>query len=223
MKKHIKKYFITGLLATIPITLTLYILGTFIGVMDKVLKYVPPKFHPDTYLPFHVPGLGLIATVVLIFVVGVLTQSFLGKKVVSIGEWIVYKIPLVRNIYTGIKQLVDAIFMHNSKNFKRVVMVEYPRRRLWVIAFVTGVSEGEVQSKTKIKTINVFVPTTPNPTSGFYILVPEKDIVNLDMTVEDAFKLIISGGILTPPEQVGDNNTNNAAQTDAEIAESGHF
>lgn len=204
MRTHLKKYFIMGLLTTIPIVLTVYILLVFIGVMDKVLKYVPSKFHPDTYLPFHIPGLGLIVTVILIFIVGVLTQSFLGRKLVFVGEWSVSKIPLVRNIYVGIKQLLEAIFMHNSRSFKRVVMVEYPRRDLWVIAFVTGVAEGEVQSKTEKKVLNVFVPTTPNPTSGFYILVPEKDIVNLDMRVEDAFKLIISGGIISPPEQVSD-------------------
>ena len=189
-----------GLLATIPIFLTIYILSAFIGMMDRFLKYLPSKFHPDTYLPFHIPGLGLIATVVLIFVVGVVTQSFLGKRVVDVGEWIVSKIPLVRNLYIGIKQLMQAIFMQNSENFKRVVMIEYPRRDLWVIAFLTGIAEGEVQNRTKKKVVNVFIPTTPNPTSGFYILVPEKDIVYLDMTVEDAFKLVVSGGILIPPE-----------------------
>ena len=201
MKKHIKNYFLTGLLATIPITLTIYILGIFINIMDKGLKYLPPKFHPDTYLPFHIPGLGLIITVILILIIGVITQSFFGRKLVSLGEWIVSKIPLVRNIYIGIKQLVAAIFVENSKAFKRVVMVEYPRKDLWVIAFLTGVTEGEVQAKTNKEVVNVFIPTTPNPTSGFYLLVPKKDIINLDMTVEDAFKLIVSGGIVSPPEE----------------------
>ncbi|MDY7031344.1 MAG: DUF502 domain-containing protein [Thermodesulfobacteriota bacterium] len=201
MKKHIKNYFLTGLLATIPITLTIYILGIFINIMDKGLKYLPPKFHPDTYLPFHIPGLGLIITVILILIIGIITQSFFGRKLVSLGEWIVSKIPLVRNIYIGIKQLVAAIFVENSKAFKRVVMVEYPRKDLWVIAFLTGATEGEVQSKTNKEVVNVFIPTTPNPTSGFYLLVPKKDIINLDMTVEDAFKLIVSGGIVSPPEE----------------------
>ena len=190
-----------GLLATIPITLTIYILGIFINIMDKGLKYLPQKFHPDTYLPFHIPGLGLIIAVILILIIGIVTQSFLGRKLVSLGEWIVSKIPLVRNIYIGIKQLVAAIFVENSKAFKRVVMVEYPRKDLWVIAFLTGVTEGEVQAKTNKEVVNVFIPTTPNPTSGFYLLVPKKDIINLDMTVEDAFKLIVSGGIVSPPEE----------------------
>ena len=201
MKNRIKNYFIMGLLATIPIGVTIYILRVVIGMMDNMLQILPSKFHPDTYLPFHIPGLGSIATVVLIFIIGVLTQSFLGRKVVSIGEWILSKIPLVRNIYIAIKQLTGAIFVQNSKEFKRVVMVEYPRKELWVIGFVTGITEGEVQTKTKKRVVNVFVPTTPNPTSGFYLLVPEKDIISLDMTVEDAFKLVVSGGIVSPPEK----------------------
>ena len=207
LKKHIKNYLITGLLATVPISVTIYILGLFMGIMDKVLKYLPLKYHPDTYLPFHIPGFGLIVTVILIFVVGVITQSFIGRKVVVVGEWIVTKIPLVGNIYNGVKQLVGAIFMENSKSFKQVVMIEYPRKDLWVITFLTGVSEGEVQRKIKKDVVNIFIPTTPNPTSGFYLLVPEKQITYLDMSVEDAFKLIVSGGIITPP-----NDVNNSAQ-----------
>jgi uncharacterized membrane protein len=206
MKARIKSYFITGLLATIPIGLTLYILGVFIGMVDRVLNYLPLKLHPSTYLPFHVPGLGLIGTVLLIFIVGVLTQSLLGRKLVPIGEWIVSKIPFVRNIYGAIKQLLEAIFVQNSKNFKRVVLVEYPRKDVWAMAFVTGITEGEVQEKTKKTVLNVFLPTTPNPTSGFYLMVPEKDVVNLDMSVEDAFKLIISGGMVSPPGQTKRNS-----------------
>lgn len=206
MKKQIKNYFITGLLATIPISVTIYILALFIGIMDKILKYLPLKYHPDTYLPFHIPGLGLIVTVALIFVIGVITQSFVGRKLVSIGEWMMSKIPLFGNIYGGIKQLVGAIFMENSKSFKQVIMIEYPRRDLWVIAFFTGVTKGEVQDKAKGNVINVFVPTTPNPTSGFYLLVPEKEVIYLDMSVEEAFKLIVSGGIVSPPHEVDHNS-----------------
>ena len=170
-------------------------------MVDRVLNYLPLKFHPDTYLPFHIPGLGLIATVVLIFIVGVLTQSLLGRKLFPIGEWVVSKIPVVRNIYLAIKQLVEAIFAQNSRGFKRVVLVEGPRKGIWIVGFLTGVTEGEVQDKTKERVVNVFVPTTPNPTTGLYLLVPEKDVITLDMTVEDAFKLIMSGGIVTPPRQ----------------------
>jgi uncharacterized membrane protein len=202
MKARIKNYFITGLLAVIPITVTIYILKVFIGMVDKVLIYLPLKYHPDTYLPFHVPGLGLIATVAVVFIVGVVTQSLLGRKLIPIGEWTISKIPVVRNIYLGIKQLVEAVFVQNSKGFKRVVLVECPRKGMWLVGFLTGVTKGEVQDKTKERVVNVFVPTTPNPTTGLYLLVPEKDVINLDMGVEDAFKLIMSGGIVTPPDKL---------------------
>jgi uncharacterized membrane protein len=185
---------------------TIYILKVFIGMMDSVLNYLPLKFHPDTYLPFHIPGLGLIATVVLVFIVGILTQNLLGKKLVYLWEWAVSKVPFVRNIYLAIKQLVEAIFAQDSKGFKRVVLVEAPRKDMWLMGFLTGVTEGEVQDKTEKRVVNVFVPTTPNPTTGLYLLVPEKDVINLDMTVEDAFKLIMSGGIVTPPRQANRNS-----------------
>ena len=202
MKAHIKNYFITGLLVIIPAVLTIYILDILIGMMDRILKYVPSKIHPDTYLPFHIPGLGLIATVLLTFLVGILAQNLLGKKLVYLWEWAVSRIPFVRSIYLAIKQLVEAIFAQNSKGFKRVVMIEFPRKELWSVGFLTGVTKGETQDKTKQRVVNVFVPTVPNPTTGFYLLVPEKDIIGLDMTVEDAFKLIMSGGIITPPEKL---------------------
>lgn len=202
MKAQIKNYFITGLLVIIPAVLTIYILDILIGMMDRILKYVPSKIHPDTYLPFHIPGLGLIATVLLTFLAGVLTQNLLGKKLVYLWEWAVSRIPIVRSIYLAIKQLVEAIFAQNSKGFKRVVLIEAPRKDMWLLGFMTGVTEGEVQDKTKKRVVNVFVPTTPNPTTGLYLLVPEKDLITLDMSVEDAFKLIMSGGIITPSERL---------------------
>ncbi|MEW6615374.1 MAG: DUF502 domain-containing protein [Thermodesulfobacteriota bacterium] len=202
MKTRIKNYFITGLLVIIPAGLTIYILDILIGIMDRVLNYLPLKFHPDTYLPFHIPGLGLIATAVFTILVGILTQNLLGKKLVYLWEWAVSRVPFVRNIYLAIKQLVEAIFAQDSKGFKRVVLVEAPMKDMWIMGFLTGVTEGEVQDKTEKRVVNVFVPTTPNPTTGLYLLVPEKDVINLDMTVEDAFKLIMSGGIVTPSDKL---------------------
>ena len=202
MKAHIKKYFITGLLVIIPAGLTIYILDILIGMMDRVLNYLPLKFHPDTYLPFHIPGLGLIATAVLTLIVGILAQNLLGKKLVYLWEWAVSRIPFVRSIYLAIKQLVVAIFAQNSKGFKRVVLIEFPRKDLWSLGFLTGVVEGEIQDKTKERVVSVFIPNVPNPTTGFYMLVPEKDIIPLDMSVEDAFKLAMSGGIVTPSDKL---------------------
>jgi uncharacterized membrane protein len=169
--------------------------------MDAILKYIPAKYLPETYLQIRIPGLGLILVVILVFVVGLLTRNFIGRKIVHLGENIVDRIPLVRVLYTGVKQLLEPLFLQKTNAFKKVALIEYPRRGVHVIGFVTGESKGEVQNKTSKDMMNVFVPTTPNPTSGFYILIPEDELVYLNMSVEDAFKLIISGGIVSPPEK----------------------
>ncbi|MDO9527555.1 MAG: DUF502 domain-containing protein [Syntrophales bacterium] len=203
MRKKIKNTFLTGIAVIIPIGLTVYILLGMTNLMDKILKIIPTRFQPDELLNFHIPGLGVIFTLILIFIVGLITKSYLGNKLVRLGEWFVNKIPFVRSIYQAIKQLVDAVFSDKSQSFKKVVIVEYPRKGMYAIALVTGEAKGEVQTKTAQKCINLFIPTTPNPTSGFYIMVPEDDVINMDMTVEEAFKLIISGGIVAPSEQSG--------------------
>jgi uncharacterized membrane protein len=166
--------------------------------MDAILKYVPAKYLPETYLHIHIPGLGLILTIVLVFVVGLLTRNFVGRKLVHLGEKIVDRIPIARIIYIGVKQLLEALFFQKTRAFDKAALIEYPRRGVYAIGFVTGESKGEVQNLTPKNMINVFVPTTPNPTSGFYILVPENELIILSMSVEDAFKLIVSGGIVSP-------------------------
>ncbi len=201
LRTIIKNYFLTGLLVILPVFVTVYVIWFLIRVMDVVLKYIPPKYLPETYLPFQIPGLGLILVIILIFAVGLLTRNLAGRRVVHIWENMVDRIPLVRIIYSGVKQLLEAFFIQKNQAFKRVALLEYPRRGTYVIGFITGESKGEVQSKTNKNMMNVFVPTTPNPTSGFYILIPEDELIILDMSVEDAFKLIISGGIFSPPEQ----------------------
>ena len=200
LRSKLKTYFLTGLLVILPVFITGYIIWILIKAMDAVLKYIPPKYLPETYLNIYIPGLGLILVVIIILVVGLLTRSIIGGKIVRFGEYIVDRIPIVRIIYTGVKQLLEAFFLQKRDAFKRVALLEYPRRGIYVIGFITGESKGEIQTKTNKRMINVFVPTTPNPTSGFYILVPEDELTVLNMTVEDAFKLIISGGIFTPSE-----------------------
>jgi len=200
LRTSIKNYFLTGLLVILPVFITAYIIWFLIRAMDVVLKYVPAKYLPDTYLPVHIPGLGLILVLIIILAVGVLFRNLVGRKVVHFSENMVDRIPLVRIIYSGVKQLLESFFLQKNDAFKRVALVEYPRRGVYVIGFITGESKGEVQSKTDKNMMNVFVPTTPNPTSGFYILIPEDELIILNMTVEDAFKLIISGGIFSPPE-----------------------
>lgn len=201
MRSNIKKILLTGLATIIPVGVTVYILYIIIKAMNNLVKIIPYGYQPDQLLPFHVPGLGIIFTLILIFVVGLVTKSYLGNKAVILGELIVGKIPVVRGVYKGVKKLVDAIMSENGNSFKKVVLIEYPRKGLYSIAFVTGDTEGEVKERTFQNAMNLFVPTTPNPTSGFYIVIPESDVMHLNMTVEEAFTLIMSGGIITPPEE----------------------
>ncbi len=203
LRTNLKNYFFTGLLVILPIFITVYVILFLIRGMDAILKFIPVKYLPDTYLPFHIPGLGLIFVVILVFAVGLLARNIVGRKIVHLGENIVERIPLVRILYAGVKQLLETIFLQKTDAFKRVGLVEYPRRGTYVIGFITGESKGEVQDKTDKNMINVFIPTTPNPTSGFYMLVPDDELVVLNMSVEDAFKLIISGGIVSPSKLDG--------------------
>jgi len=203
LKKIIKGYFITGLLVTLPISITVYIIWFLIKAMDSVFKFIPAKYLPEAYIDITIPGMGLVSMVILVLIVGLFTRNFIGRKIFGYWENAVERIPLVRIIYIGVKQLLEALFSSNNESFKKAALVEYPRRGIYVIGFITGESKGEVQDKTSHNMINVFIPTTPNPTSGFYILVPENDLTILDMSVEEAFKLIISGGIISPNSSKG--------------------
>ncbi|MFQ5901573.1 MAG: DUF502 domain-containing protein [Thermodesulfobacteriota bacterium] len=193
-----KKYFLAGILVVAPLYLSYYILSILVGFMDHLLTFLPAKFHPDNYLPFHIPGLGVIITVLFVFFVGLIATNIFGKKVLHAWEGLLARIPLIRSVYTGTKQFIETLFVTNNGDFKKVVMIEYPRKGLYSIGFVTGYGTGEVQNLTEERVVNVFIPTTPNPTSGWYVLVPEEDAIHLKMSVEEAFKLIISGGMVSP-------------------------
>ena len=200
LRTSLRNCFLTGLLVIVPISVTGYAIWFLLKAMDAILRYVPAKYLPETYLRIHIPGLGLILAVFLVFAAGLLTRNFVGRKMVYFGEKIVDRIPLARIIYVGVKQLLEALFFQKSRTFERAALIEYPRHGAYAIGFITGESKGEIQCKTNKNMINVFVPTTPNPTSGFYILIPENEVIILDMSIEDAFKLIVSGGIVSPPE-----------------------
>ena len=201
MKEFLKRNFWAGILVLVPISLTIYIIVIIFRAVDRILAYLPAKYNPQTYLPFPVPGLGLIFAFLIIMLVGFIARNYIGSKIIGLWEGLVNKIPFVRSIYVATKQLIETIFLKTDQNFRRVVLVEYPRKGVYALAFTTGMSKGEIQDKTHKKVVNVFVPTTPNPTSGFYLLVPEEELIFLEMNVEDAFKLIISGGIVTPEEK----------------------
>lgn len=190
IKNKLKNYFITGLLVLIPIGLTIYILKILIGLVED--------FSP---IKLPIPGMGLIITIGIVLGTGFVAKSVFGSWLVDFGENFLYRIPIVKNIYQGAKQLSNAIFAPKGDKFRSVVLLEYPRKGIYSMAFVTGDTKGAMQDRTKKKMINVFVPTTPNPTSGFFLMVPESDVVTLDLTVEEAFKILISGGLYHPPTQ----------------------
>jgi len=202
LKKKLKQIFLTGLAVTIPIGLTLYILFFLIDIMDGLLKVIPIKYHPDTLIGTHIPGLGIIVTLALVFICGLVTTSYVGYKIVRSGEDLVDRIPFVRSLYKAIKQISDNMFMDQRKSFKKVVLVEFPRKGIYTIGFVTGVPGLEVQKKTGQNSISVFIPTTPNPTSGYLIIVPEEELVQVEMSVEEALTFIISVGIITPADHI---------------------
>ena len=206
-KRRLRNIFITGILITVPVAFTLFILNFLFKLLDNLVVpwFIKTLIRIGTPIPedFRLPGLGLILIVLLIFVIGVLTQSFLGGKLVQLGEMIVDRIPVVRSIYTGAKQVVTTIAEADTKAFRKVVLVEFPRKGIYSLGFITGTTEGEVQELTNAKLVNVFVPTTPNPTSGFLVFVANEEIIELTMTIEDGIKFIISVGIVTPEYHQG--------------------
>lgn len=202
LKSKLKAYLIAGLLVAGPIGLTVVVIQWFVTLMDGLLLAVlPERFQPNNLIGFALPGIGLIVTLLLLLLVGALATNFFGRSLVRLFENLVSRIPLVKGVYTLFKQVTDTLFVGDRQGFRKVVMIEYPRKGIWTVAFMTGLASGELPRQIGRRVINVFVPTTPNPTSGFYLLVPEEDATVLQMSVEDAFKLIVSGGMVTPPEK----------------------
>ncbi len=196
---RLRGYLIAGVLVTAPITITVWLTATLINIIDnQVANLLPPQYDPELYLPFSIPGLGLIAVLLFLIVIGFLATNFMGRFFVRIGEEILDRLPIIRSLYGAIKQILETVLADQADAFREVVMIEYPRKNSWVIGFLTGRSKGEVQQKTADDTVNIFVPTTPNPTSGFLLFVPEKDVIRMDMTVEEGIKLVVSAGIVTP-------------------------
>lgn len=195
----LKRYLIAGLLVWVPLGITFLVIRALVGVMDRTLLLLPPDWRPEALLGFPVPGLGIVLSILVVLITGMVVANLLGRKLVEGWESLLNRIPLVRSIYSAVKQILETIFVAGGKSFRKVLMVEYPRRGLWTLAFQTGSGTEEVHDKAGHRLVTVFVPTTPNPTSGFIILVPEEDIIELDMSVEDGLKLIMSLGVVAPP------------------------
>ena len=190
----IRNYFIAGIVVLIPIGITVYLTIFIISISSKIL---PKEINPNHYLPYNIPGVEIIISVILITLIGWLSLSFIGKKMLDILNNILKKIPILRTIYSAIGQMTET-FTKNDKGKKNVVLVEYPRKGSWAVGFATKENEGEISDKTNRKLINVFVPTTPNPTSGFLLMFPKEDVIYLDLTFEEASKFIVSAGTSNP-------------------------
>lgn len=199
---RLRNYFLTGLIICAPIAITAYLTWSFIIWVDGWVKpYVPSIYNPDTYLPFSVPGFGLLTALLFITIVGFLTANLIGRTILSYGESLLDRMPLIRSVYKGLKQIFQTVLADQSNSFTQAGIIEYPRKGLWAIVFLATETKGEVAQKLGgdgFETISVFLPTTPNPTSGFLLFVPKEDVKILDMTVEEAAKLVISAGLVTP-------------------------
>lgn len=200
-----KRYFITGLLIWVPLGMTAWVLKFLIDTMDQSLLLLPENLQPENLLGMNIPGIGTVLTLLVVFLTGLLTANIIGQKLVSFWEGVLWRIPVVKSIYWSIKQVSDTLFSSQGEAFRKALLVQYPREGLWTIAFMTGQPGGDVINHLKGEYISVYVPTTPNPTSGFFLMMPKSDVIELDMSVDTALKYIISMGVVSPNHGNKDN------------------
>jgi uncharacterized membrane protein len=198
MGATVRRYFVAGLLVWIPLVITLWVLKLLVDLMDQSLLLVPAQFRSEALFGFHVPGMGMILTLAIVLATGALAANFFGRKVLALGDRVLQRVPVVRSIYGGVKQISDTLFSPEGKAFRRAVLVHYPHAGAWTVALVTGAPENEVADILGRDQISVFVPTTPNITAGFFLIVPRSETVELDMGVDAALKYIISMGVAEP-------------------------
>jgi uncharacterized membrane protein len=206
--------FLTGLVVVLPMFLTVYLVWSAIGFVDsRVVPLIPRAYNPENIFGRNIFGLGVLVFLVFTTLVGALTKGLVGRQIVLFGERLVERTPVVRSIYNGLKQIVETIFSQSGTSFQHACLVEYPRRGLWAVAFVATDTRGEIPAKAgEPDLVSVFLPTTPNPTSGFLLFVPRRDVIPLDMTVEEAAKLVISAGLVTPPSATQADGTRKVAK-----------
>jgi len=197
---RLRKYFIAGLLVWVPLVVTFLLVRFTINLVDRTLVLVPRRYRPEELLGFEVPGVGLVLTIIIMLITGAIVANLFGRRLVNLWEEFLSKIPFVRTVYSTVKQVTSTLFSDTSQSFREVVLVEYPRKGTWVLAFVTGETPNFITGAAEVDLINLFVPTTPNPTSGFYVMVEPKDIRKLEISVEDGLKMILSAGVINPLE-----------------------
>jgi uncharacterized membrane protein len=195
----VKKYFITGLLIWIPLTITFMVLAWIINTLDQILLWLPSGSQPRDVIGFNIPGIGVLASLLIVFLTGLVAANVLGQKVVQLWEGILARIPVVKSIYYSVKQVSDTLFSSSGQAFRKALLVQYPRQGSWTIAFLTGKPGGDAAKHLEGDFVSIYVPTTPNPTSGFFLMMPKEDVIELDMSVDEALKYIISMGVVSPP------------------------
>ena len=195
----IKRYFITGLLIWVPLAITAWVLSLIAGAADQTLRLLPESVQPLHLLGFDIPGAGVVLTLLIILTTGLLAANFIGQRLVSWWEKLLARIPVVNSIYNSVKQVSDTLFSSSGNAFRKALLIQYPREGSWTIAFLTGKPGGDVANHLKDDYVSVYVPTTPNPTSGFFLMLPKRDVIELDMAVDEALKYIISMGVVAPP------------------------
>ena len=195
----IKRYFITGLLIWVPLVITGWVLSLIVSTLDQSLRLLPETIHPQHLFGFAIPGVGAVLTLLMIFLTGLLAANFIGQKLVVWWEKLLARIPVVNSVYNSVKQVSDTLFSPNGNAFRKALLVQYPRRGCWTVAFLTGQPGGDIINHLDGEHVSVYVPTTPNPTSGFFLMMPVTEVVELDMTVDEALKYIISMGVVAPP------------------------
>lgn len=196
--KRLRRYIVAGILVWLPIGVTIFLLRILIGLLDRTMVLIPQKYQPEEYLGFAIPGLGIVLTIIVLLVTGVVATNIVGRSMVNMWESALHRIPVVRSVYSAAKNFAEIVFSDSSQSFKKVLLIEYPRKGLYSLAFQTSSELGEVQGRTGEDVVCTFVPTTPNPTSGFIIVVPRKDVIELDMDIDEALKMVISLGVVIP-------------------------
>jgi uncharacterized membrane protein len=197
-KPFIKRYLITGLVIWVPLVITVWVLLLVVNMMDQTLLLLPPQLRTENWLGMHVPGMGIVLTLLIVFVTGVLAANIIGQRLVAFWEGVLARIPVVNSIYNGVKQVSDTLFSPSGQAFRKALLVQWPREGMWTIAFQTGTPEGELMRHLPADSVSIFVPTTPNPTGGYFVIVPRADVIELDMSVDEAVKYIISMGVVAP-------------------------
>lgn len=202
--KSIKKYMLTGVLVWLPIAVTIWVVTYIISATDRLINLIPIRWHPETYLGFHVPGFGFVIAVLVLFITGVFAANVLGKKIIQAWDALLGRIPVIKSIYSSVKKVSESLFSDNSRSFKTPVLIPFPQSNIWTIAFISGNLPTTISNalpKHESEYVPVYVPTTPNPTGGYYIMVRQTDIRKLDMSVDEALKYIISLGMVVPEER----------------------